>query len=87
VARRRFQKGQLCKSEKTCYSKDAAIGHVRRWQVLETVADFPWRREAQGLLDERLRPVNGGASVSIVMFRGCAQLLDREIERRFMGTD
>jgi hypothetical protein len=25
--------------------------------------------------------------VSIVLFRGCAQLLDREIERRFMGTD
>jgi hypothetical protein len=24
---------------------------------------------------------------SIVLFRGCAQLLDREIERRFMGTD
>ena len=24
---------------------------------------------------------------SIVLFRGCAQLLDREIERKFMGTD
>ena len=30
--------------------------------MLGTVAGFPSRREAQGLLDERLRPVNAGAS-------------------------
>jgi integrase len=42
--------------------KDGAVGQVRRWQVLGTVADFPSRREAQALLNERLRPVNAGAS-------------------------
>jgi AAA domain len=39
-----------------------AIGQVRRWQVLRTVAGYPTRREAQALLDERLRAVNAGAS-------------------------
>jgi integrase len=39
-----------------------AIGQVRRWQVLGTVADYPSRREAQTLLDDRLRPLNAGTS-------------------------
>ena len=39
-----------------------AIGQVRRWQVLGSVAELPTRHEAQALLDERLRSVNHGAS-------------------------
>ena len=73
MARRRFQKGQLFKSgrrrkvwvgrwREDVLLEDGAIGQVRRWQVLGTVADFPSRREAQALLDDRLRPVNAGAS-------------------------
>jgi hypothetical protein len=42
--------------------EDGTIGQLRRWQVLGSVADFPTRREAQALLDERLRAVNAGAS-------------------------
>jgi integrase len=42
--------------------EDGAIGQIRRWQVLGTVADLPARREAQTLLDERLRAINAGAS-------------------------
>ena len=73
MARRRFQKGQLFKSGKRrkvwvgrwredVLLEGGAIGQVRRWQVLDSLADFPTRREAQALLDERLRTVNAGAS-------------------------
>jgi integrase len=73
VARRRFQKGQLFKSgrrrkvwvgrwREDMLLEGGAIGQVRRWQVLGTVAGYPTRREAQALLDERLRAVNAGAS-------------------------
>jgi integrase len=73
VARRRFQKGQLFKSgrrrkvwvgrwREDMLLDGGAIGQVRRWQVLGTVAGYPTRREAQALLDERLRAVNAGAS-------------------------
>ncbi len=73
MARRRFQKGQLFRSGKRrkvwvgrwredVLLDDGAIGQVRRWQVLGTVADYPARREAQVLLDGRMRLVNAGAS-------------------------
>ena len=73
MARRRFQKGQLFKSgrrrkvwvgrwREDVVLEEGAIGQVRRWQVLGTVADFASRREAQALLDDRLRSVNAGAS-------------------------
>ena len=73
MARRRFQKGQLFKSGKRrkmwvgrwredMLLEGGTIGQVRRWQVLGSLADFPTRREAQALLDERLRAVNAGAS-------------------------
>ena len=73
MARRRFQKGQLFKSGKRrkvwvgrwredMMLEGGTIGQLRRWQVLGSVADFPTRREAQALLDERLRAVNAGAS-------------------------
>jgi len=73
VARQRFQKGQLFKSGKRrkvwvgrwredVLLEGGAIGQVRRWQVLGSVADLPTRHEAQALLDERLRQVNAGAS-------------------------
>jgi len=73
VARRRFQKGQLFKSGKRrkmwvgrwredVLLEGGVIGQVRRWQVLGSVADLPTRREAEALLDQRLRPVNQGAS-------------------------
>ena len=73
MARRRFQKGQLFKSGKRRkmwigrWREDVlldggAIGQVRRWQVLGAVAEWPTRREAQSLLDERLRSVNQGTS-------------------------
>ena len=73
MARRRFQKGQLFRSGKRrkvwvgrwredVLLEGGTIGQVRRWQVLGSVADFPTRREAQALLDERLRAVNTGAS-------------------------
>jgi hypothetical protein len=73
VARRRFQKGQLFKSGKRrkvwvgrwredVMREDGTTGELRRWQVLGTLADLPTRREAQTLLDERLRTINAGAS-------------------------
>lgn len=73
MARRRFQKGQLFKSGKRrkmwvgrwredVLLEGGMIGQVRRWQVLGSLAEFPTRREAQALLDERLRSVNSGAS-------------------------
>ena len=73
MARRRFQKGQLFKSgrrrkmwvgrwREDMLLDGGAIRQVRRWQVLGTVAGYPTRREAQALLDERLRAVNAGAS-------------------------
>ena len=42
--------------------EDGSIGELRRWQVLGAVADLPTRREAQTLVDERLRTINAGAS-------------------------
>jgi integrase len=42
--------------------EDGTTGELRRWQVLGTLADLPTRREAQTLLDERLRTINAGAS-------------------------
>jgi integrase len=72
VARRRFQKGQLFKSGKRrkmwvgrwredVLVKSGAIGQIRRWQVLGSVAEIPTRNEAQALLDERMRSANQGA--------------------------
>lgn len=73
MARRRFQTGQLFKSGKRrkvwvgrwredVMLEDGTLGQVRRWHVLASVADLPTRREAQILLDERLRAINAGAS-------------------------
>jgi integrase len=73
VARRRFQRGQLFKSgrrrkvwvgrwREDVLLENGTIGQVRRWQVLGTVADLPTRREAQTLLDARVRTINAGAS-------------------------
>ena len=73
MARRRFQKGQLFKSgrrrkvwvgrwREDVMLEGGMIGQVRRWRVLGSLADVPTRREAQALLDERLRAVNSGAS-------------------------
>ena len=64
MARRRFQKGQLFKSGKRrkmwvgrwredVLVKSGAIGQIRRWQVLGSVAEIPTRNEAQALLDQR----------------------------------
>ena len=73
MARRRFQKGQLFKSGKRrkmwvgrwredVLLEGGTIGQVRRWHVLGSVAEYPTRREARAMLDERLRAVNAGAS-------------------------
>jgi len=73
VARRRFQTGQLYKKGKRrkvwiarwredVLLPDGTIGRVRRGILLGAVADLPTRRDAQVRLDERLRPVNQGAT-------------------------
>lgn len=73
MARRRFQTGQLYKKGKRrkvwiarwredVLLPDGTIGRVRRGILLGSVADLPTRRDAQVKLDERLRPVNQGAS-------------------------
>ena len=73
MARRRFQTGQLYKKGKRrkvwiarwredVLLPDGTIGRVRRGILLGSVADLPTRRDAQVRLDERLRPVNQGAS-------------------------
>lgn len=70
-SRRRFQSGSLFKRGRRrkvwvgrwwedTLRPDGTIGRIRRAEVLGLVSEIPTRREAQTLLDQRLRAINQG---------------------------